>query len=191
MLARPVGAELVYVRAGQLLDVDSGELKTDQAILIEDGVILQVGAAADLPTPEAARTLDLSQMTVLPGLSDAHVHLTSNHDQHGFRGLAASLPRQALTGARNAEITLGAGFTTVRNVGAPGFTDVALRDAIAEGDLPGPRVIVSGPPIGITGGHCSDNNLLPRSSTRSAKAWPTDPGRCVRPFGATSSTTST
>ncbi len=154
-------AEMVYIQAGHLLDVDSGERRPAQAILIEDGRIVQVGPATELPPPEDARIVNLAGLTVLPGLSDAHVHLTSNHDQHGFRRLAASIPRQALTGAHNARITLEAGFTTVRNVGAPGFTDVALRDAIADGELPGPRLIVSGPPVGITGGHCSDNNLLP------------------------------
>ena len=65
-----------------------------------------------------------------------------------------------MTGARNARITLEAGFTTVRNVGAEGFGDVALRDAINAGDVPGPRMLVSGPALGITGGHC-DENLLP------------------------------
>jgi len=70
------------------------------------------------------------------------------------------VPREAITGAKNANKTLLAGFTTVRNVGAANFTDVALRDGINEGDVPGPRMLVSGPPLGITGGHC-DNNLLP------------------------------
>jgi imidazolonepropionase-like amidohydrolase len=70
------------------------------------------------------------------------------------------IPREALTGAKNARVTLNAGFTTVRNVGASGYTDVALRDAINAGDVPGPRMLVSGPALGITGGHC-DNNLLP------------------------------
>jgi len=154
-------AETVYIETGYLLDVDSGERRADQAILVEDGRIIEIGPIGELPRPEGARHVDLSALTVLPGLSDAHVHLTSNHDQHGFRGLAASIPRQALTGAGNARITLESGFTTVRNVGAPGFTDVALRDAIADGEIPGPRLIVSGPPVGITGGHCADNNLLP------------------------------
>ena len=70
------------------------------------------------------------------------------------------MPRETLTGAKNARMTLQAGFTTVRNVGASAYSDVALRDAINAGDVPGPRMLVSGPPLGITGGHC-DNNLLP------------------------------
>jgi imidazolonepropionase-like amidohydrolase len=85
--------------------------------------------------------------------------------QHaGFVALGISVPREALTGAKNARLTLEAGFTTVRNVGASGYTDVALRDAIQAGDVPGPRMLVSGPPLGITGGHCDENLLAPQFS---------------------------
>jgi imidazolonepropionase-like amidohydrolase len=78
----------------------------------------------------------------------------------GYERLAISVPRQTLTGAKNARLTLLAGFTTVRNVGAGGYSDVALRDAVNAGDVPGPRMLVSGPALSITGGHC-DNNMLP------------------------------
>lgn len=154
-------AETLHIRAGHVLDIDTGERLVDQVIVIEDGRIAEVASANDVDADDAAQTIDLGEHTVLPGLTDAHVHFTSDHDKHGYRRLADSLPRMTLTGARNARNTLMAGFTTVRNVGAPGFSDVALRDAIAAGDIPGPRMLVSGPPIGITGGHCSDNNLLP------------------------------
>ena len=86
--------------------------------------------------------------------------MTGNPQDAGPQALGISLPRATLTGARNARITLEAGFTTVRNVGAEGYSDVALRDAIDAGDVPGPRMLVSGPPLGITGGHC-DENFLP------------------------------
>ncbi len=77
-------------------------------------------------------------------------------------GSAISLPREALIGAKNARITLLAGFTTIRNVGADGFSDIALRDAINAGDVPGPRIDASGPALSITGGHCDDNLLALR-----------------------------
>ncbi len=149
----------VVVKAGRLLDVKTGEIARDQAIVIENDKIISVGAAKDANTTGAA-IVDLSRATVLPGLIDAHTHLTGDPYHFGYNGLGISIPREALTGAKNARTTLEAGFTTVRNVGAGGYSDVALRDAINEGDIPGPRMLVSGPPLGITGGHC-DNNLLP------------------------------
>lgn len=154
-------AERVYVRAGQLLDVDSGRLLPGRAILVEDGRIVQVAPASELPVPDGARVHDLSARTVLPGLLDAHVHLHGDAAQHGYRRLGVSLPEATLIGARNAQVTLEAGFTTVRMVGAPGYADLALRDAVARGDVPGPRILGAGFSIGITGGHCADNNLLP------------------------------
>ena len=156
--ARPAGK--VIVHAGKLLDVRTGKTLTDQAIVIEGDKISSVGPFAQARRSADDRLVDLSNATVLPGLTDAHTHLTMNPQDVGPRGLTISIPRQTVTGARNARITLEAGFTTVRNVGADGYSDVALRDAINDGDVPGPRMLVSGPPLGITGGHC-DENLLP------------------------------
>ena len=89
-----------------------------------------------------------------------HTHLNGDVGHGGYESLGISTPRSALTGAKNARMTLLAGFTTVRNVGATGYADVALRDAITDGDVIGPRMQVSGPALGITGGHC-DSSLLP------------------------------
>jgi imidazolonepropionase-like amidohydrolase len=147
------------VRCGKLLDVRTGNVLVDRVIVFDEhGTITAVGGASVLP--EGVNALDLSGMTCLPGLIDVHTHLTSDPTDNGYKGLGVSVPREAITGAKNANKTVRAGFTTVRNVGAGNFTDVALRDGINEGGLPGPRMIVSGPPLGITGGHC-DNNLLP------------------------------
>lgn len=154
---------VVAVRAGRMLDLRSGNYLADQLILIEAGKIREVGAERDLQPhlPPSAQVIDLSRYTVLPGLIDAHTHLTGDPGTEGYRGLGISVPREALTGARNARVTLEAGFTTVRNVGANGYADIALRDAINAGDVPGPRMEASGPAIGITGGHCDDNLLAP------------------------------
>jgi imidazolonepropionase-like amidohydrolase len=150
----------VVVHAGHLLDVKTGKTLTDQAIVIEDDKIVSVGPAESAPAAPGTAMIDLSHATVLPGLIDAHTHLTFNPGGTGYPGLGISAPREALIGAKNARLTLEAGFTTVRNVAARGYSDIALRDAINAGDVPGPRIIASGPALGITGGHC-DNNLLP------------------------------
>lgn len=149
----------VVVHAGHLLDVKSGKTLNDQTIVIDDGKIVSVGASAEAKVPTDATHIDLPNATVLPGLIDAHTHLTMD-PKFGYERLAISVPREALIGAKNARTTLLAGFTTVRNVGASDFSDVALRDAINAGDVPGPRMLVSGPALSITGGHC-DNNMLP------------------------------
>ena len=150
-------AKRVIVHAGKYLDVKSGKTLTNQTIVIEGDKIVSVGEDAK-PMP-ADIIVDLTGATILPGLIDVHTHLTAN-PQFGYEVLGISVPREALIGAKNARITLEAGFTTVRNVGATAYSDVALRDAISDGDVPGPRILASGPPLGITGGHC-DNNLLP------------------------------
>jgi imidazolonepropionase-like amidohydrolase len=131
------------VRAGHLLDVKTGKL-------LDAAVQQQAGDTV----------IDLGSMTVMPGLIDVHTHLTMNPDFDPYRELASTSAKQAINGVVNARTTLMAGFTSVRNVGADGFTDVDLRDAINAGQIAGPHMQVSGPLIGITGGHC-DENLLP------------------------------
>jgi len=154
----PSAPRRVVVRAGRVLDVKTGNVLTNQAIVIEGDKIVSVGPAS-AKTAAGPETIDLPDAIVLPGLIDAHTHLTFDPKNLGYEGLGISVPREALIGARNARVTLQAGFTTVRNVGAGGYSDIALRDAINDGDIPGPRILASGPALGITGGHC-DNNLL-------------------------------
>ena len=149
-----------YLHAGTLIDTVAGQVLRDQIVVIRNGRIESVDAAAAVDVPDDAHVVDLSDRTVLPGLIDMHVHLTSDASLHGYNRLGRSAIRSALYGARAARTTLEAGFTTVRNVGAAAYGDVALRDAINDDDVPGPRMRVSGPSVGITGGHC-DNNLLP------------------------------
>ena len=153
-------AAAVVIRAGKVVDVVSGKILSDQLIVVEGERITSIGPAAGATLPAGAQVIDLSQSTVLPGLIDVHTHLTGDPTQHGYKSLGISDVRSALYGVRAARLTVEAGFTSVRNVGASGFGDVAMRDAINDGDFIGPRMLVSAYAIGIKGGHC-DNNLLP------------------------------
>ncbi|HEY2459417.1 MAG TPA: amidohydrolase family protein [Candidatus Acidoferrum sp.] len=162
MVAGPAGTGGGAVRCGKLVDVRGGRVLTDQVIVFDgEGTITSVGPAAGGSTklPDGAAMVDLSNATCLPGLIDVHTHMTDDPTGNGYEALGISVPREAITGVKNARTTLRAGFTTVRNVGAGGYTDVALRDGINDGDVIGPRMLVSGPPLGITGGHCDDNLL--------------------------------
>lgn len=158
----PAAAEQakIYIKAGQLIDVASGSVRSKQVIVVEGDRIVQVADEDEVRIADAAKVIDLAGHTVLPGLIDLHDHLTGDHRFHGYSALGISVPRETLYGVLNAGKTLDAGFTSVRNVGASGYSDVALRDAINDGEIVGPRMRVSGPALGITGGHC-DNNLLP------------------------------
>ena len=129
--------------------------------MISDGVITARGTAGSLAAPEGARVIDLGEAALLPGFIDMHTHLLGDPEDPPYESLSFSDETNTITGVKNARLTLLAGFTTVRDVGSSSYGDVALRDGIKAGDVPGPRMFVSGPPVGITGGHCSDNNLLP------------------------------
>ncbi len=148
------------IRAGRVLNVRTGELRANQAIVIEGDKIAKIAPSSEVTAAAGDTTIDLPDATVLPGLIDMHTHLTFELSSLSYTGLGISTAREALHGARNARRTLEAGFTTVRNVGAKDYADIALRDAINDGDVIGPRMVASGPALGITGGHC-DENLLP------------------------------
>ena len=153
--AAPAGGA---VHCGKLVDVRSGKLLDDQ--LVSFDATGNITSVAKLGAALPPGTIDLSHATCLPGLMDVHTHITGDPSDSGYLGLGTSIPRSAVKGAKNARLTLLSGFTTVRNVGADGFADVAVRDGINAGEIPGPRMFVSGPALGITGGHC-DDNLLP------------------------------
>jgi imidazolonepropionase-like amidohydrolase len=157
--AAPNDTPAVALRCGHLLDVSSGSLIDNAVILTAGGRI--TGAGAGLAIPAGAQVVSLPEGTCLPGLIDVHVHLTGDPTKHGYQALGISVPRSTITGVKSARQTLLAGFTTVRNLGADGYSDVAVRDGIEAGDIDGPRMIVSGPALGITGGHCDDNLLAP------------------------------
>jgi imidazolonepropionase-like amidohydrolase len=145
-------AQVTAIKAGRLIDPDSGTVLTDQVILIRDNKIEQVGKA--LTVPPGAKLIDLSNMTVLPGLIDCHTHVADGHgDGEPFNVLRKTASQIVLESVTNARKMLESGFTTVRDVGTyRALNDVALRDAIARGEIPGPRMYVAGAYITITGG---------------------------------------
>ena len=148
------------LHCNKLLDVRRGAYVNNVSVLIQDEKIVDVGSGS-IPGLGGAHVIE-APGTCLPGLIDVHVHLTSDPEEGGFGyiTLGVSIPRETVFGAKNARKTLMSGFTTVRNVGADGYSDVAVRDGINAGDIPGPRMQVSGPALTITGGH-GDDNLLP------------------------------
>ena len=162
VLAQPAAkpAKRTLVRAGHLLDVKTGKLLDGQTIIVVGETIQSIAPTANVQAQSGDTVVDLSGLTVLPGLIDVHTHLTMNTNFDPFLEVTSTDAKEAINGVVNARTTLMAGFTTVRNVGAYGFTDVDLRDAINAGQVPGPHMLVSGPLLGITGGHC-DDNLLP------------------------------
>ena len=160
LIATPCLAQRTLVRAGFVLDVHTGKEAANQTIIVAGDKITAIAPTSQTPVQPGDRELDLSHSTVMPGLMDVHVHLTGANNFDPYFELTMTPGKEAIIGVENAKVTLEAGFTTVRNVGANDFTDVALRDEINLGHIPGPHMQVSGPPLGITGGHM-DENLLP------------------------------
>lgn len=154
-----------YIKIGKMLDVQSGKWMHNQILEVNNERIVSISDKGFVPPK--AEAIDLSNYYVLPGLIDLHVHLTSSSQLHGYKRLSRSIPRAAIFGVSSAQRTLKAGFTTVRNLGAAGFADVALRDAINEGEVSGPRMRVAGRMVCITGGHCDGGLLAPHYQNRS------------------------
>jgi imidazolonepropionase-like amidohydrolase len=152
LCAQAASAQVTAIKAGRLIDPDTSAVLTEQLILIRQNKIEAVGKGLSIPA--GARIIDLSQMTVLPGLIDCHTHLADGHsDGEPFNVLRKTASQIALESVPNARKMLESGFTTVRDVGTyRALNDVALRDAIARGDVPGPRMYVAGAYITITGG---------------------------------------
>lgn len=152
-VALPAGAQDLLIRAGHVLDVDTGRMLAGRDILVRDGRVASIAASAEAVDP-GLRVLDWSTLTVVPGLMDMHTHL-ADEGPYGDPAtpLRSNAARDAFIGARNARATLQAGFTTVRDVGVyRGFADVQLRDAINAGLVPGPRMFVAGTYVTVTGG---------------------------------------
>jgi len=157
--AKPAAGRTL-IRAGHLLDVHSGKLLDAQTIVVSGDRIDAIAATSSTQATPGDTVVDLGSLTVLPGLIDVHTHITMDTNFDPYHELTSTDAKEAINGVVNARTTLMAGFTSIRNVGAGGYTDVDLRDAVDAGQVPGPHMQVSGPALGITGGHC-DDNLLP------------------------------
>jgi imidazolonepropionase-like amidohydrolase len=151
-------AESTYIVAGSLIDPLNEKVISNPVVEIQGDRIVAVTSGGKVP--DNAEVINLGSATLLPGLADLHTHLTWNPSDFGYKGLAVSITDEAVRGVVNARKTLMAGFTVARNLGASGYADVSVRDAIADGSIPGPRLQVSGQMLGSTGGHC-DNTKLP------------------------------
>ena len=149
----------VAVRAAHLVDVVTGTRLDNVVVLIEGDRITQVGSG--LTIPAGTRTIDLGGATLLPGLIDVHAHLTSQSGDYYTDLFRRSPIDNAVRAPTYARRTLEAGFTTVRDVGASGYVDVALRDAINDGSVAGPRMLVATLAISATGGHGDLNGFSP------------------------------
>lgn len=153
-------ADTVVVTADRMVDVVAGRMVMQPQITITDGRITAVSTRKE-PAVAGARRIDLGGLTLLPGLIDMHVHLTSDPRFSGYRGLEFTDNFWTVVGVANAKRTLEAGFTTVRNVGSEHFDDVALKQAIEQGYVPGPRIVPATYAIGATGGHCDYTEFPP------------------------------
>ena len=161
----PVGSGTVVLRAARLIDGNGGAPINNAVVVVVDNKITEVGPANQVHVPANARTFDLGDVTLLPGLIDSHTHIIGR--MLGDPDNDASVVKDfesfgAILGVRNAQRTLLAGFTSIRNVGAEGrFDDMALRKAINEGWVDGPRIQSAGHALGIRGGHCDENGYRP------------------------------
>ena len=152
----------IYVKAGHLFDATSDRLRENVVLVVEGERISKIAPAGDMSIPAGATVVDLSNDWVLPGLIDCHTHLEARADHYDPIWDVKETPfNGGFNGVLNANKTLMAGFTGVRDVGSQPFFAVDLRRAIDAGDFPGPRVVASGPPISITGGHGDMNGFAP------------------------------
>jgi imidazolonepropionase-like amidohydrolase len=154
--AQKPASKTYVLKAARMFDGKGSTLATPGLVVVTDGKIVAVGAKAAVPV--GAEVIDLGDATLLPGFIDAHTHLTMMYSddwkQNTLDGLQKTIAEQALDASANARATLMAGFTTVRDVGSHDYLDVGLRNAIRDGVVPGPRMLVTVHALGSTGGHC-------------------------------------
>ncbi|GMU05629.1 metal-dependent hydrolase family protein [Corallococcus caeni] len=153
-------ARVQVLKAARLFDAKAGKVITPGVVVVSEGTVVGVGPKA--PVPEGASVVDLGDATLLPGFMDAHTHLTVEPGPDWRKDLVDSfqrtIPEQTLDTLPWARATLMAGFTTVRNLGAEDFIDIGLRNAIARGNVVGPRILAATSSLSSTGGHCDYGN---------------------------------
>jgi len=167
-LATPAAAETVAISAAGMVDVVSGKRVERPLVIVTDGRISAVGTQGSLAIPAGAKRIDLGSKTLLPGLIDMHVRLTSLAEVGGYNGFKYTDSFWSAVSVGNARKTIEAGFTTVRNVGADQFQDVGLKEAVDGGWAVGPRIVPATYAIGATGGHCDSNALPPQYDRQEA-----------------------
>ena len=165
-MAGAAAADTVVVTADRMIDVIAGRVVEHPQIVITDGRISSVGTQ-DTAVLAGARRVDLPGMTLLPGLIDMHTHITSDPRYGGYRELEFTDNFWTVVGVASAKKTLEAGFTTIRNVGSANFDDVAIKQGIEQGIIPGPRIVPATYAIGATGGHCDADEFPPSVSVPS------------------------
>lgn len=169
LLSGAAHAETVVVTADRMVDVVAGKTVANPVVVITDGRIVSVSVSGGANVPADAKRVDLSGMTILPGLIDMHVHLDGSPVYGGYNSLVFTDSFWTVVGAANARAMLEAGFTTVRNLGSGGYNDVGIKQAIEEGFAVGPRIVPAAYALGATGGHC-DETYFPPSFHRKGEA---------------------
>lgn len=157
VITSAAAAESTFIVAGGLVDTLEERWIPNPVVEIDGERIIAVTANGS--APDDATVIDLGDATLVPGLADVHAHLGWYATDTNYSFLGVSHTDEAVRSVINAKVLLEAGFTMVRSTGSNGYADVSVRNAIDEGRIPGPRLKVSGPSLGITGGHC-DQNLL-------------------------------
>lgn len=160
-------AQQTLINADAYLDVKSGKTVNNVSVLIDNNKIIRIAKQGAISTSSNIKLINLPGKTLVPGLMDMHVHLTSDAQDNFLAAKGNSIPRQTVKAVKNAKKTLMAGFTTVRNLGAKGYAVIGLRDGINAGEVPGPRIWAAGHSVSITGGHCDDNFSPPEANSTS------------------------
>ena len=162
----PAIAQDTLILADAYIDVAKGKSINDAAVIVSNNQIIKVTTAANINNKADYSLIDLKGKTLVPGVMDMHVHLSFDAEDNFLESMNYSVPRQTVKAVKNAQTTLLAGFTTVRDLGASGYSVIATRDGIDAGDIPGPRIWAVGHAIGITGGHCDDNFPAPEAHAK-------------------------